>query len=84
MKNCEDIGQWIELIRNDFWHCCQASDKDVGLLKMSRVSKFCCSFVIVSINIMQFFYLHVKNMWIGVVNHVVEEDEWADLKSYHG
>ena len=84
MKNCEDIGQWIELIRNDFWHCCQACDKDVGLLKMSRVSKFCCSFVIVSINIMQFFYLHVKNMWIGVVNNVVEEDEWADLQSYHG
>ena len=40
VKNCEDIGQWIEPIRNHFWHCCQACDKDVGLLKVSRVCKF--------------------------------------------
>ena len=84
MKNGENIGQWIEIIRNDFWHRCQAFAKDVGSLKMSRVSKFCCSLIIVSINIIKFFYLHVKKMWIGVVNNVVEEDECADLQSYYG
>ena len=34
MKNCEDIGQWIEPIRNHFWYCCQSCDKDEEKLKV--------------------------------------------------
>ena len=37
MKNCEDIGQWIEPIRNHFWHCCQSCDSNAEKLKVGRI-----------------------------------------------
>ena len=37
MKNCEDIGQWIEPIRNHFWHCCQSCDSNAEKLKVGKI-----------------------------------------------
>jgi len=34
MKGCEALAQWIEPIRNHFWHCAETCDGDVTKLKV--------------------------------------------------
>lgn len=35
IKGCEKLAQWIEPVRNHFWHCAETCDGDVELLKVT-------------------------------------------------
>lgn len=39
MKGCEALAQWIEPIRNHFWHCAETCDGDVTKLKVGNLSQ---------------------------------------------
>ena len=34
IKGCEKLVQWIEPVRNHFWHCAETCDGDIELLKV--------------------------------------------------
>ena len=35
IKGCEKLVQWIEPVRNHFWHCAETCDGDTDTLKVS-------------------------------------------------
>jgi hypothetical protein len=38
LKGCEKLLQWLEPIRNHFWHCAETCEGDVEKLKASFIS----------------------------------------------
>ena len=34
IKGCEKLAQWIEPVRNHFWHCAETCDGDIEVLKV--------------------------------------------------
>ena len=45
IKGCEALAQWIQPIRNHFWHCAEACGGDVTKLKVltSQITCFVCA-----------------------------------------
>ena len=37
IKGCEKLSQWVEPVRNHFWHCAETCDGDIELLKVHYI-----------------------------------------------
>ena len=57
IKGCEALGQWIEPIRNHYWHCLQTCNRNVTKLKVGMSQKIgsnTCTYFQFVINVQQF------------------------------